>query len=181
MSRKLVICPECGEGSTIAEWNKTTKRSLPPLPGYESYGNIVVRLSENDFNDYGLCIKDKPNSTEVTTYYCPKCHKEIYSCNLKMVVEDVDDKKEHPLSCPKCGSNDLYFVTTTSAHFEALPNGEMGNPILNQDGIDCIGQCASLEKENVEISCRNCNSHFNVEYSDNNDSEEWRYKIGDEI
>lgn len=92
-------------------------------------------------------------------------------------------KSNHTLSCPKCGSHDLYFVTTTSAHFEVLPNGEMGSPILNQDGIDCICECASLEKSNIEISCRNCNSHFNVEYNDdgdNNDGES-RYKIGDEI
>ena len=80
--------------------------------------------------------------------------------------------------CPKCGSHDLYFVTTTSAQFEILPNGEMGSPILDQDGIDYIGQCASLEKENIEISCRNCHSNFNVEYSDDG---KWRYEIGDEI
>ena len=56
----------------------------------------------------------------------------------------------------------------------------MGEIILNQDGIDCICECASLEKSNIEISCRNCNSHFNVEYNDdgdNNDGES-RYKNG---
>lgn len=92
-------------------------------------------------------------------------------------------KSNHTLSCPKCGSHNLYFVTTTSAHFEVLPNGEMGSPILNQDGIDCICECASLEKSNIEISCRNCNSHFNVEYNDDSDDNdcELRYKIGDEI
>ena len=95
----------------------------------------------------------------------------------------MDNEKESSLFCPKCGSNDLYFVTTTSAHFEVLPNGEMGSPILNQDGIDCICECASLENSNIEISCRNCNSHFNVEYSDDDDDNdgEPRYKIGDEI
>ena len=85
--------------------------------------------------------------------------------------------------CPKCGSNDLCFITTTSAQFEALPNGEMGEIILDQDGIDCICECASLEKSNIEISCRNCHSHFNVEYDDDGDNNdgEFRYKIGDEI
>ena len=95
----------------------------------------------------------------------------------------MDNEKKSSLSCPKCGSNDLYFTTATSAQFEALPNGEMGEIILSQDGIDCICECASLEKSNIEISCRNCNSHFNVEYNDdgdNNDGES-RYKIGDEI
>ena len=94
----------------------------------------------------------------------------------------MDNEKKSSLSCPKCGSNDLYFTTATSAQFEALPNGEMGEIILSQDGIDCICECASLEKSNIEISCRNCNSHFNVEYDDgdNNDGES-RYKIGDEI
>ena len=91
-------------------------------------------------------------------------------------------KSNHVLSCPKCGSHDLYFTTATSAQFEALPDGRMGEIILDQDGIDCICECASLEKSNIEISCRNCNSHFNVEYDDgdNNDGES-RYKIGDEI
>ena len=91
-------------------------------------------------------------------------------------------KSNHVLSCPKCGSHDLYFTTATSAQFEALPDGRMGEIILDQDGIDCICECASLEKSDIEISCRNCNSHFNVEYDDgdNNDGES-RYKIGDEI
>ena len=92
-------------------------------------------------------------------------------------------KSNHTLSCPKCGSHDLYFTTTTSAQFEALPDGRMGEIILDQDGIDCICECASLEEGNIEISCRNCNSHFNVEYGDDDDDNdsESRYKIGDEI
>ena len=89
-------------------------------------------------------------------------------------------KSNHILSCPKCGSHDLYFTTTTSAQFETLPNGGMGEIILDQDGIDYICECASLEESNIEISCRNCKSHFNVEYSDDDDGEP-RYKIGDEI
>ena len=90
-------------------------------------------------------------------------------------------KSNHTLSCPKCGSHDLYFTTTTSAQFEALLDGRMGEIILDQDGIDCICECASLEESNIEISCRNCNSHFNVEYDDGDNDGESRYKIGDEI
>lgn len=165
---KKIICPGCLEESTIFEWNKETNNFRKKYFLYRDEGSA---LSEKNFNTFGKCIKDNANPDKVTYYNCPKCHNEFKASDLRAV-------NSSRLVCPKCGSRDLYFVTTTSAQFEALPNGEMGSVILDQDGIDCISQCASLEKENVEISCRNCDSNFNVEYSDNS---KWRYKIGDEI
>ena len=93
MSKKLVICSKCGEGSTIAEWNKATDKSFPPAPGYEDAGATIDRLSKKDFDKHGFCVKDKPGSTEVTYYCCPKCHKEICSDNLKMIIEEVTNEK----------------------------------------------------------------------------------------
>lgn len=89
MSKKLVICPKCGEKSTIAEWNKTTDKNFPPAPGYEDVGATIDRLSKKDFDECGFCVKDKPGSTEVTYYCCPECHKEIRSNSLKMIIEEV--------------------------------------------------------------------------------------------
>lgn len=60
-------CPKCGEGSIT-----------------------INRLSKKDFDKYGFCVKDKLGSTEVTYYCCPKCHKEICSDGLKMIVVELD-------------------------------------------------------------------------------------------
>ena len=90
MHKTFVVCPKCEKESTIAEWNKTTDRSFPPAPGYEDAGATIDRLSKKDFDKYGFCVKDKPGSTEVTYYCCPKCHKEICSDGLKMIVMEVD-------------------------------------------------------------------------------------------
>lgn len=80
--------------------------------------------------------------------------------------------------CPKCRSHDLYFVADTLAQFEVNPDGGIGEVNLNRDGIDCICECAATEPEHMRIHCRDCNSVFHVEYSDEG---KWRYKIGDEI
>ena len=80
--------------------------------------------------------------------------------------------------CQKCGSHDLYFVADTLAQFEANPDGSIGEVNLDDDGIDCICECAVTEPEHMDIRCRDCDSVFHVEYSDDS---KLRYKIGDKI
>lgn len=85
MHKNFVVCPKCEKESTIAEWNKTTDRIFPPVPGYEDVIARIDRLSKKDFYEYGFCVKDKPGSTEVTYYWYPECHKGISSNGLILI------------------------------------------------------------------------------------------------
>lgn len=80
--------------------------------------------------------------------------------------------------CPKCKSNNIYFYVDTTAKFDVNPDGSVGDVILNEDGINCIKECVFTEPEHMHIRCRDCNSVFHVEYSDDG---KWKYKIGSEI
>ena len=71
--------------------------------------------------------------------------------------------------CPNCGSHDIVFVTTTDALFEVNPDGSIGKPVLDADGIECISEGASQDVGNVEVRCRNCHSSFSVYEKDEND------------
>lgn len=135
-------------------------------------------ISENDFDENGFCTKGDVNSTDVTMYVCPKCSAEIYSHALKMVDVTEKDDNSSRLACPKCGSHNLYFVADTLTQFEVNPDGSIGEVNLDDDGVDCICECAATEPEHTSVHCRDCGSAFHVEYSD--DSKE-KYKIGDEI
>lgn len=88
---KKVVCPECGKGSTISEWNKKTDKFYSPLYPVENTDEICIdTISESDFDEYGMCTKRGRISSEIITYVCPKCNTEVYSPELKMV--DVAEK-----------------------------------------------------------------------------------------
>lgn len=78
--------------------------------------------------------------------------------------------------CPNCGSEDLEFVAATSAVFEVNPDGTIGNPILDAEGIDFINACISPYIGDIECHCRNCHSSFAV-----SEKEEEEFTITEEI
>lgn len=80
----------------------------------------------------------------------------------------AEDEVKNEMICPKCGSHDIVFITATSAFFEVNPDGTLGRPILDDDGIECIDECASEDASNVEAHCRHCHSSFSVYEKDEN-------------
>lgn len=82
--------------------------------------------------------------------------------------------------CPNCGErHTLALTTTASAQFKIHDNGTMGDVITDDTGIDYINETASLESDNVEFHCRNCNSSFEAIPEDNAGQLMWN--VGNEI
>lgn len=79
------------------------------------------------------------------------------------------------MTCPHCGSSDLVFIAPTFADFDINPDGTMGQPILDDDGVDTINDCASEIPSDIEAHCRHCHMSFSVlEHEDG-------FEIGDAI
>lgn len=88
--------------------------------------------------------------------------------------------KDKEYICPNCGKKDaLVLVSTASAQFKIEDNGTMGDVITDDTGIDYINETASLESDDVEFHCRNCNSSFEAIPEDNAGQLMWN--VGDEI
>ena len=77
--------------------------------------------------------------------------------------------------CPHCGSSNLVFITATSVPFEINPDGTMGRPVLDDEGMECINECASDVPSDIEAYCRHCHMSFSVlEHEDG-------FELGDAI
>lgn len=79
------------------------------------------------------------------------------------------------MTCPHCGSSDLVFIASTSVPFEINPDGSMGRPILDDEGVECINECVSEAPPDVEAHCHHCHISFRVhEHGDG-------FELGDAI
>ena len=54
---------------------------------------------------------------------------------------------KNDMVCPNCGSHDIVFVTTTDALFEVNPDGSIGKPVLDADGIECISDISEIDAD----------------------------------
>ena len=72
-SKMKLRCPQCGEYSTIDEWNERTQ---------DSFGGKITPLVEDDFDDNGIANKN----TEAfgCEYTCPCCDLDVFGRELKV-------------------------------------------------------------------------------------------------